>query len=211
MKQYLAEFFGTFALVFCGTGAIVIDEVSGGMVGHLGVALAFGAIVMAVIYSIGERSDAHINPAVTIAFALSGSFGWNRVAAYVLSQILGGLLASFFLLLLFPGLADYGMTNPAGPAMQTFFLEIILSFLLMFVILQVSKGSKETGIMAGAAIGAVVLLEAAFAGPITGASMNPARSIAPAIVSGEFEHLWIYIGAPCIGMALSVLAWKLFR
>ncbi len=103
------------------------------------------------------------------------------------------------------------MTNPAGPAMQTFFLEIILSFLLMFVILQVSKGSKETGIMAGAAIGAVVLLEAAFAGPITGASMNPARSIAPAIVSGEFEHLWIYIGAPCIGMALSVLAWKLFR
>lgn len=211
MKEYLAEFIGTFALVFCGTGAIVINEVSGGMVGHLGVAISFGAVVMAVIYSIGDRSGAHINPAVSIAFAISGRFDWKLVPGYIISQVLGGLLASFFLLLLFPDLSDYGMSNPAGPAMQTFYLEIILTFFLMFVILQVSHGSHESGIMAGAAIGAVVLLEALFAGPITGASMNPARSIAPAIVSGEFTHLWIYLSAPTIGAILSVGAWKLIK
>jgi aquaporin NIP len=211
MKNYLAEFVGTFTMVFCGTGAIVIDQVSGGMVGHLSVSITFGAIVMAVIYAIGDRSGAHINPAVSIAFAVSGQFAWSKVPGYLLSQFLGGILASLVLWLLFPGLENYGMTLPAGSVMQSFVLEIILTFFLMFVILQVSSGSKESGMMAGAAVGAVVLLEALFAGPISGASMNPARSLAPAMISGQLNEIWIYLLAPTIGAALSVIVWRLLK
>lgn len=198
-------------MVFCGTGAIVIDQVSGGMVGHLGVSITFGAIVMAVIYAIGDRSGAHINPAVSIAFAVSGQFAWSKVPGYLLSQFLGGILASLVLWFLFPGLENYGMTLPAGSVMQSFVLEIILTFFLMFVILQVSSGSKESGMMAGAAVGAVVLLEALFAGPISGASMNPARSLAPAMISGQLNEIWIYLLAPTIGAALSVIVWRLLK
>jgi aquaporin Z len=211
MQRYISELIGTFALVFCGPGAVIINDVSGGMVSHVGIAITFGLIVMAMIYSIGEISGAHINPAVTIAFWASGRFDKKEVLPYITAQIIGAILASAVLYLLFPLHETQGATLPLGSAMQSFILEVILTFILMFVIIKVSTGSKETGTMAGIAIGGVVGLEAMFAGPITGASMNPARSIAPAIFSGNFEHLWLYITAPIIGALLAILACRAIK
>lgn len=205
MKKYIAECIGTFALVFCGTGAIVIDQVSGGVVTHVGIAITFGLIVMAMIYSFGEISGAHFNPAVTIAFFLSGRFSLRQVTPYITAQLVGAILASSILWAIFPGQQSLGETMPASSVLSTFVLEVILSFFLMLVIIQVSTGSKEVGVMAGIAIGATVLLEALFAGPITGASMNPARSIAPALIAGNFTHLWVYITAPILGASLAIL------
>jgi aquaporin NIP len=206
MKKYFAEFLGTFALVFAGTGAIVINDVSGGGITHVGIALTFGLVVLAMIYTVGDISGAHLNPAVTSGFWLSGRFPARMVAPYFMSQCLGAITASAVLRFLFPSHATLGSTIPAGSEMQSFVLELILTFLLMFVILNVSIGAKEKGITAGIAIGAVIGLEAMFAGKICGASMNPARSLAPALVSGHFEHLWIYIIAPVIGAALAIFA-----
>ena len=211
MKKYLSEFLGTYGLVFCGTGAIVINEVSSGMVTHVGIAITFGLIVMSMIYAFGEISGAHINPAVTIAFWVSGRFPKKEVIPYILAQTAGGIFASFCLLLLFPSNESLGITQPAAAVFQSFFLEIILSFFLMLVILNVSSGSKEIGVMAGLSIGAVVLLEALFAGPISGASMNPIRSAAPALISGQLNHLWIYLSAPTLGALLAVGAWKILK
>ena len=211
MQRYISELIGTFALVFCGPGAVIMNDVSGGMVSHVGIAITFGLIVMAMIYSIGEISGAHINPAVTIAFWASGRFDKKEVLPYITAQIIGAILASAVLYLLFPLHETQGATLPLGSAMQSFILEVILTFILMFVIIKVSTGSKETGTMAGIAIGGVVGLEAMFAGPITGASMNPARSIAPAIFSGNFEHLWLYIAAPIIGALLAILACRAIK
>ncbi|MDX1913387.1 MAG: aquaporin [Saprospiraceae bacterium] len=204
MQKYFAELFGTFALVFCGTGAIVINQESGGVVTHVGVAITFGLIVMAMIYALGEVSGAHLNPAVTVAFWAAGRFPARSIVPFVSSQTLGALIASGLLRFLFPSNVLLGATLPAGSALQSFVLEIVLTFLLMLVILRVSQGSKETGWFAGLAIGGVVLLEAMFAGPICGASMNPARSLAPAAVSGHWEHLWIYLAAPLLGALLAV-------
>jgi len=203
-RNYLAEMLGTFALVFCGTGAIIIDQQSGGAVTHVGVAITFGLIIMSMIYSLGNISGAHLNPAVSIAFTISGRFSAKRLPGYIVSQLTGALLASFILKLLFVSSRFLGATIPAGTDMQSFILELILSFFLMLVIISVAYGSKEQGMFAGLAIGAVVGLEAMFAGPICGASMNPVRSIAPAIASGHLEHLWIYIIAPITGAALAV-------
>ena len=211
MKKYFSELIGTFALVFCGTGAIVINEVSGGSVTHVGIAIASGLIVMAMIYSLGEISGAHINPAVTIAFSVAGKFPVREVIPYIIFQLAGAFLASVILKFLFPENIFLGSTRPSGSVMQSFILETILTFILMFVILSVSYGSKEQGIMAGIAIGSVVLLEAMFAGPISGASMNPARSIAPAFVSENISQLWIYIFAPITGALLAVGASKLIQ
>ncbi|MGE0566898.1 MAG: MIP family channel protein [Bacteroidia bacterium] len=211
LKKLIAEFIGTFALVFCGTGAIIINQESSGMVTHVGVAITFGLIVSAMIYSLGDISGAHLNPAVSIAFWISGTFNVKDLSPYILAQLTGAFLASGLLRVLFPSNFLLGATLPAGTEMQSFILELILSFLLMFVILQVAKGSKEQGLVAGMSIGSVVLLEALFAGPISGASMNPARSIAPAVVSGQTNHLWIYLLAPIIGMIVAVFVWKLIR
>jgi aquaporin NIP len=208
MKKYLAEIIGTFALVFCGTGAIIINQESGGMVTHVGIAITFGLIVSAMIYALGDISGAHLNPAVSIAFWLSKSFATKELLPYISSQLLGAFIASGVLRFLFPGNEFLGATLPSGSSMQSFVLEFILTFLLMFVIIHVAKGSKEQGMFAGIAIGSVVLLEAMFAGPICGASMNPARSIAPAFVSGNLQHLWLYLVAPTSGAALAVLVWK---
>jgi len=206
MKELVAEFLGTFALVFAGTGSIVINQVSGGAIGHAGIALTFGLVVLAMIYTFGDVSGAHLNPAVTTAFAAARRFPWSRVPAYMLAQVLGALSASAILRVLFPADETLGATLPVGTALQSFILEIILTFLLMLVVLSVSTGAKEKGITAGIAIGAVIALEAMFAGPICGASMNPARSLAPAIVSGKVASLWVYLAGPTFGALLAIPA-----
>jgi aquaporin Z len=211
VKKLCAEFIGTFALVFAGTGAIVIDEVSGGIVSHVGVALTFGLIVLAMIYTLGDISGAHINPAVTIGFCVARRFEVRQAAPYIASQCAGALVASGALHLLFPQNALLGTTLPAGSAMQSFILETILTAILMFVILGVSTGSQEKGITAGIVVGAVIALEAMFAGPICGASMNPARSLAPAIVSGHFRAIWVYLFAPVVGAIIGVLGCRCVR
>lgn len=206
MKRLIAELLGTFGLVFAGTGAIVIDGASHGAVTHVGVAMTFGLVVLAMIYAFGDISGAHINPAVTGAFALAGRFSWKEAPGYVAAQLAGAFAASGLLKFLFPADSNLGSTLPAGSWAQSFVLETVLSFLLMLVILRVSVGAKEKGITAGIAIGATVGLEAMFAGPISGASMNPARSIAPAVLSGHFEFLWLYVVAPTLGAMLAVPA-----
>jgi aquaporin NIP len=211
VKKYAAEFIGVFALVFCGTGAVTVDEVIPGSVTHVGIAIVFGLIVMAMIYILGEKSGAHLNPAVTIAFAVNGNFPGRDILPYIISQLAGALAASAVLKLLFPSAVLLGATIPAGSNMQSFVLEFILSFFLMLVIVNVAKGSKEQGLFAGIAIGSVVLLEAMFAGPVSGASMNPARSLGPAIVSGEIKQVWIYIAAPILGAITSIAVCKLIK
>jgi aquaporin NIP len=208
MTKYLAEAIGTFALVFCGTGAVIINQETNGTVSHAGIAITFGLIVMSMIYALGHISGAHLNPAVSIAFTLSGRLAVRELLPYIISQIVGALLASLVLRLLFPANALLGATLPAGSEMQSFVLEFICTFFLMLVIIHVATGSKEQGMFAGLAIGAVVLLEAMFAGPISGASMNPARSLAPAVLSGHIEHLWIYLTATVAGAALAIPTWK---
>ena len=208
IKKYTAEFIGTFALVFCGTGAIIIDQQTNGAVTHSGVAVTFGLIVLAMIFTFGEISGAHFNPAVTLGFAFANRFEKKEILPYILSQLAGAFLATFILKGLFPENVNLGATIPAGSSMQSFVLEFILTFFLMLVIINVSHGSKEIGVMAGIAIGSTILLEAMFAGPICGASMNPARSISPAVVTGNIRTLWIYIFAPVLGSLTAVLSWK---
>jgi len=207
MRPLFAEFLGTFALVFAGTGAIVINAATGGTIGHAGIALTFGLIVLAMIYTVGDISGAHLNPAVTLGFWVARRFPIRNVGPYVIAQLLGALLASLVIKLLFPSDTNLGATHPAGPIYQSFVLEFILTFLLMFVILNVSIGAKEKGITAGIAVGAVIALEAMFAGPICDASMNPARSIAPAVLSGKLADLWLYIVAPVLGSVAAVGAY----
>ncbi len=203
MRALAAEVVGTFALVFCGTGAIIIDTQTGG-VSHVGVALTFGLIVMAMIYAVGDISGAHLNPAVTIGFLLARRFPAPRILPYLAAQLVGAFAASGLLRVLFPDAKGLGETLPSSPEWQSFILETVLTFFLMLVILRVSTGAKEKGITAAIAIGGGVALEALFAGPICGASMNPARSVAPAIVSGHMQSLWIYLAAPVLGSALAV-------
>lgn len=213
-KKAIAELVGTFALVFCGTGAIIIDQETGGTVTHVGVAITFGLIVLAMIYALGDISGAHINPAVTIAFMFSGRTEKTTTLIYICFQLVGALLASLTLKFLFPHNQNLGATIPSGSYMQSFILETILTFFLMFVILNVSTGAKEKGITAGIAVASVVGLEAMFAGPICGASMNPARSLAPAIISGNMEIIkcqWIYILAPIIGASLASIIYHFIK
>ncbi len=196
---------------FTGTGAIIINDINNGTITHVGISLTFGLIVMAMIYSIGDISGAHINPAVSFGFWIAKRFPLKTLIPYIISQCLGAFLASGTLYILFRDHKTLGATLPSGSVIQSFALEIILTYLLMFVILNVSTGAKEKGLMAGVAVGSTVGLEAMFAGPITGASMNPARSIAPAIISWHLHTLWIYITAPFIGSVLAVLSCKFIR
>jgi aquaporin Z len=211
MKKYIAEGIGTFALVFCGTGAIIINEISNGGITHVGIAMTFGLIVLAMIYALGDVSGAHFNPAVTIGFTVAKRMKIRDAVFYIMAQVIGAFVASITLKILFPENQTLGTTLPAGTDMQSFLLEIILTFFLFFVIISVSTGAKEKGISAGIAIGATVGLEAMFAGKISGASMNPARSLAPAIVSGNIHSLWIYLVAPIIGAIIAVGAFNLVK
>lgn len=204
-RRLMAEAFGTFALVFAGTGAIIVNDVSGGTVTHPGIALTFGLVVLAMIYSIGDVSGCHLNPAVTLGFYAARRFEGRSVFPYIASQSAGAVAASGTLRILFPAHEHLGATVPHGSLLQSFLLEFLLSLILMFVILSVSTGSKEKGVLAGVAIGGVIAMEALFAGPISGASMNPARSLAPALLCLQGETLWIYLTAPFLGTCASVL------
>jgi len=217
-KKIIAELLGTFILVFAGTGAIVINDIANA-IGHVGIALTFGFVIVALIYSFAHVSGAHFNPAVTIAFWSMGEFERKNVIPYVSAQILGGVLASSALYLLlrenFALVSDVsylGATLPSGSVSQSFGFEFILAFILMIVICSSAVHGKATKDFAGLAIGLTVGLESMFAGPITGASMNPARSIAPALVSGNFEHLWLYIVATILGAVFAALVFmKVFK
>jgi len=210
LRRGVAEAIGTFCLVFAGTAAIVVDAAGGGVT-HVGVSMVFGLVVFAMIAAVGDVSGAHINPAVTFGFWLAGRFPATRVAGYVVSQIVGGCLASGVVHLLFPLDATLGATRPSGPVGQAWALEVVLTAILMYLILAVSSGGREKGITAGLAIGGMVTLGALLGGPVSGASMNPVRSLAPAVVSGRLDHLWIYLTAPLVGAALAVVACRYSR
>lgn len=210
-KKYIAEAIGTFVLVFCGTGAIVVNEITIGTVSHVGVAMTFGLVVLALIYTLGDISGAHLNPAVTFAFWRAKRLHFREVIPYIISQLLGAVIASALLHILFPQSVNLGATLPKGNILQSFVLEVVLMFILMFVIINVSTGAKEKGITAAIAIGSVVGLEAIFAGPISGASMNPARSLAPALVSGQLETAWLYLLAPFIGATFAIWGCSLVK
>ena len=204
----MAEIFGTFSLVFAGTGAIVINDASGGAVTHVGVALTFGLVVLAMIYAVGDVSGAHLNPAVTFGFWLSKRLPTSALPLYLGSQFAGAMAASLLLRFMFRDHPTLGATIPVGPDSRSFLLEVVLTAILMFVVLAVSTGSKEKGLMAGIAVGSVIGFEAMFAGPISGASMNPVRSLAPAVVSGHFESLWVYLTAPLLGAAVGLICFR---
>jgi aquaporin Z len=211
-RATLAEAIGTFALVFAGTGAIVVEAQTGAL-GHVGVALTFGLVVMAAIYAVGEVSGAHINPAVTVAFWASGRFPGAHVGPYLAAQFAGALVASGLLWALFPEAGTLGATVPAGSTAQSLVLEGVLTFFLMFVILGVAVGAKEVGLLAGVAIGGTVAFEALMGGPVSGASMNPARSLGPALVSLGDASLdlavqWVYVVGPVAGALLAVPAYR---
>jgi len=205
-----AEFIGTFALVFAGCGAIMVDAKTGAL-GHVGVAISFGLVIMAMIYAVGYISGAHFNPAVTFAFALSRHFPWSRAIAYWCAQVLGALVAALLLRGSLGNIAHVGATLPSGSQGQSFLWELVLSFFLMFVIMAVATDTLAVGEAAAIAIGGTVGLDAMFGGPISGASMNPARSFAPAVVSGDLHALWLYLLAPPVGAALAALTYQLIR
>ena len=211
MRRLAAEFAGTFLLVFAGPGAVVINEVSGGGVGSLGIGLSFGLAVMAAIYTVGHISGAHINPAVTVAFALSRHFPWRLVPAYIAAQLLGACAASATHVTLFGDVANLGATTPSGSSWQALGLEIILTLFLMFVIAAVATDVRAVGQAAAIAIGGYVALAATFAGPIAGASMNPARSLGPALLSGAWNSHWVYWVGPLLGAALGALLYRYVR
>jgi aquaporin NIP len=209
-RAALAEAIGTFVLVFAGAGAIVVDAQTNAL-GHLGVALAFGLAIMVMIYAVGHVSGAHFNPAVSLAFALTRHFPWRRVATYWTAQLAGALAAAAMVRALIGREASVGATLPSSSAGKVFAVEILLTFFLMFVITAVATDTRAVGEAAAIAIGGTVALDALFGGPISGASMNPARSIGPALVSGNLHGLWIYILAPLAGAAIGAFAYQLVR
>ena len=207
-----AEGLAAFALVFAGCGAIVADEVYGGALGTVGVALVFGLIIMVMVYATGHLSGAHINPAVTLAFTLTRHFPARDAVAYVGAQLTGALLAALLLLAIWPEQpAELGATIPSVGSGSAFVYEIVLSAFLMFVIIAVATDTRAVGAAAAIAIGGTVGLDALFGGPVTGASMNPARSFGPALASGEWSDFWLYALGPVIGAAIGALAYQLIR
>ena len=210
MRSLLAEAIGTFALVFAGCGAIVVDAKTGAL-GHVGVAFTFGLVIMVMIYALGHISGAHFNPAVTLTFALTRHFSWRRALGYWAAQAAGALLAAA---LVFGSLGDHahdGATLPSGSQGQAFLWELVLTFFLMLVIMAVATDTRAVGEAAAIAIGGTVGLDAMFGGPVTGASMNPARSLGPAVASGDLHGLWLYLLAPPVGAALAGITYQYLR
>jgi aquaporin NIP len=210
VRAAVAEAVGTFALVFAGAGAIVVDARTHAL-GHVGIAIAFGLVIMVMIYAVGHVSGAHFNPAVTFAFALSRHFPWMRAFAYWAAQVAGALLAAALLRASLGADAHLGATLPSGSEGQSFVWEVVLTFFLMFVIMAVATDTRAVGEAAAIAIGGTVGLDAMFGGPVSGASMNPARSLGPALVGGDLHALWLYIVAPLVGAALGALTYQFVR
>ena len=212
LRRAAAEGIGVFALVFAGCGAIVTEAEHPGSLGTVGIALVFGLIVMAMVYATGHLSGAHLNPAVTIAFVLTRHFPRAEALAYLLAQVAGALVAAGLLAAIWPGdPAALGTTMPTVGAGSAFAYEVVLTAFLMFVILAVATDTRAVGAAAAIAIGGTVGLDALFGGPITGASMNPARSLGPALVAGELHDLWIYLLAPVVGAAIGAVAYQVVR
>lgn len=211
MKKYLSEVIGTFILIFAGTGCVVVNQQMGGALGLPGIAAVWGFVIIAMIYAFGDISGTHLNPAVTVAFAVDKRFEWKEVPAYLGSQLAGALGASFLLHFLFPESKTLGITQPSGSDLQAFIMELVMTFILMMVILRVSVGAKEKGITAGIAIGGTVWFLVLFGGPVCGTGLNPTRSIAPAIVAGNFHSLWLYIVAPFAGALGAVFVHKVLH
>ncbi len=209
-RRLAAEAVGTFALVFAGTTAIVVNDATAAL-SHVGVSLVFGLVVFALIAAVGDVSGAHLNPAVTLGFWRAGRFPGRTVLPYLIAQTIGAVAASGVVRLLFPDAARLGGTVPAGAWQQAWVLELLLTGGLMFVVLGVCSGAKEKGVTAGLAIGATVALMALLAGPVSGASMNPARSLAPALVSGQLAAVWVYLTAPPLGAVLAVPVCRCIR
>ncbi len=207
----IAEMVGTFALVFMGCGAIIVNQSTEGALGHGGICAVFGLVVMVMIYATGHISGAHFNPAVTIAFASAGRFPWNEVPGYIVSQCAAAILAANSLWWCLDAPELLGTTVPAGSWLQSFVLEVILTFFLMFVIIAVATDSRAQGPHAGLAIGSTVAMCALMGGPISGASMNPARTLGPALVAGEWTGFWIYVSAPVIGAVIAAMVYQYIR
>lgn len=205
-----AEFVGTFTLVFAGAGAIMVDAKTHAL-GHVGVAITFGLVIMAMIYAVGHISGAHFNGAVTFAFALSRHFPWTRAAGYWCAQLLGAIAAAALLRASLGDVAHVGATLPSGSQAQSFLWELVLTFFLMFVIMAVATDTRAVGEAAAIAIGGTIGLDAMFGGPISGASMNPMRSAGPALVSGDLHALWLYVIAPVLGASAGALAYQFIR
>lgn len=211
MRKYLSEFIGTFILIFVGTGCVVVDQQTNGALGLQGIATVWGLAIIALVYAFGDISGTHLNPAVTVAFAIDKRFDWKEVPPYLVAQFVGALAGSFALHFLFPENKTLAITQPSGTEWQSLILEVIMMFILMLVILRVSIGAKEKGITAGIAIGGTVWLLVLFGGPISGTSLNPTRSLAPAIVVGNFQSLWLYIAAPFAGAILAVFVHRIIH
>jgi aquaporin Z len=208
-RELLAEFIGTFVLIFAGTGAVMVDKLSNGAITHLGISIVFGAVVTALIYSLSHISGAHFNPAVTLAFWSSGFFRRSLVIPYVVSQLLGAIAASGVLRICLGAVGNLGATLPHnGDWLQALILETVLTFILMLVIFGSGLDRRAHAGFAGIAIGLTVTLEAICMGPITGASMNPVRSLAPALVGGNLQHQWLYWVAPILGAQLAVVVYR---
>ena len=211
LKKSFAEAIGTFTVVFAGCGSIMVAERFPGTLSHSAISVIFGLAVAVMIYAVGHISGAHFNPAVTLAFAAARHFPFEEVLAYWVSQLVGAFAAMAALTMILPFGKFYGATFPAISLFQALSWEIILTFFLMFVIVAVATDTKAVGTMAGAAIGATVMLAAWVGGPVTGASMNPARSLAPAVFEGRLEVMWIYVVGPCIGAVLAALFYEAIR
>ena len=209
-RRLTAELVGTFALVFAGCGAVMVEAKTGAL-GHVGVAITFGLVIMAMIYAVGHISGAHLNPAVSLAFALNQHFPWTSLVGYWAAQLAGAFAAAAILRGSLGNIAHVGATLPSGSERQSFLWELVLTFFLMFVIMAVATDTRAVGEAAAIAIGGTVGLDAMFGGPISGASMNPARSIGPAFVSGDLHALWVYIAAPLLGAALGAAIYRFVR
>ncbi len=209
-KKLIAEFIGTYFLVFAGTGAIISNTLTESLT-HIGIALTFGLVVIALIYTFGHISGAHFNPAVTIGFLVSRDISVKEAIQYIIVQIIAAIAASSTLLAMFGNVANLGANMPRYSWQQSFVLEFILTFLLMMVIFGSAVHGKAVKSFAGIAIGSTIGLELMFAGPISGASMNPARDIGPALMSGQLEYLWIYIVATTLGAIVAAIIYKLLH
>lgn len=210
LQKLIAEFTGTFLLVFFGTGAIIIQEQSG-VIGHPGVAAAFGLSVFILIMFFAKISGAHFNPAVSISMGWHEKKSVKEISFFIVAQLVGAIASSLLLHILFPTNIMLGATLPAGGTSISFVLEFILTFVLVLGILLISTNKENTLFIVALSIGAIIGLEALMAGPICGASMNPARSLGPALVSGHFEHLWLYVIAPIAGGIFAVLIFPLLN